>query len=108
MIEILTASGATIRAEVSTPQQRGMLYVAAHALGGEVVRTQIAIDSAEVMRIADEAIIGTRMVDGEGGEYELWPEGWFLNGDCIISPPFDRMVEVSVPSATNNESEAAS
>lgn len=45
-VSILTASGASITANPTTPAERGALLVAISALGGEVMRTSTEAVSA--------------------------------------------------------------
>jgi len=100
MIEILTQSGATIRSDASTEEQKARLRVAARALGGEILRSQMMFTTDAVLEVTEGGVLGTKLTDSSNQTYELWPSGWVLNGEPVLEPPFGAITKIAVPGAS--------
>ncbi len=102
MLEVLTQSGAVIRANTDTTQQRASLQVASHAFGGQIAQrplgpTGSVFEADAVLTIMEQMIVGTTFTDTDGNVYELWPQGWLCNGALTSIPSPEHMTSATLP-----------
>lgn len=91
MLEFLTTSGAVITAEARTPEVDTAITV----LGGLVI--SFDSDTPVVVTIITSAVIGTTLTDADGVTYELFPEGWYIEGQAVDVPPYEKIVSATMP-----------